>query len=136
MRLLSFVADIERALLAESPAVEGGAWLTQRMVNFQHGLARLSLMARSAADCRVSGGAIFVQAFALADGSTCLKASLNWRGSEALPVIAIYSTPNLNWTVEARRVAAAWLQGPPVAGAITTTEIATQPVSSLTAVAS
>jgi len=123
MRLLSFLSDIERALIAESPAVAGGAWETQRMVNFHHGLARLSLTARLGFEAAAPAGAIFVQAFALADGSLCLKASLNWRGSDALPIISVYSTPTLNWKFEASRIASAWLEGPPASGSITTTNL-------------
>ena len=112
MRLLSFLSDIERALLAESPVVDGGAWETSRMVNFHHGLARLTLTPRAAADLPFPPGAIFVQAFSLADGSQCLKASLNWNGSESFPVISVYSTPNTNWKLEASRIASLWLEGP------------------------
>jgi hypothetical protein len=119
MRLLSFLSDIERAVLAESPAIEGGAWQTTRMVNFHHGLARLSLKPRAGGDPKQSGGTIFLQAFALADGSLCLKASLNWKGSEALPVISVYSTPTLNWKEEASRIADAWLEGPPALATVT-----------------
>ncbi|MEO5959541.1 MAG: hypothetical protein ABIZ49_08090 [Opitutaceae bacterium] len=113
MRLLSFLSDIERALVAESPVVEGGAWESSRMINFHHGLARLSLSPRPAADLPMPGGSIFLQAFALADGSLCLKASLSWKGSEALSVIAVYSTPTLNWKLEASRIASTWMEGPP-----------------------
>lgn len=113
MRLLSFLSDIERALVAESPAVEGGAWETTRMVNFHHGLARLTITPRAGADLPFPSGTIFLQAFALADGSLCLKASLNWKGSETLPIMAVYSTPTLNWKLEASKIASAWLEGPP-----------------------
>lgn len=111
MRLLSFLADIERALIAESPAVEGGAWESQRMVSFHHGLARLTLSLRQGSES--PGGSIFLQSFSLADGSLCLKASLNWKGSEALQVVPVYSTPGLDWKLEAARIASTWLQGPP-----------------------
>lgn len=110
MRLLSFLDEIEKALLAESPVLDGGAWQTLRMVNFHHGLARLTLTPRAGNDS--PGGVIFLQAFALADGSTCVKASLNWRGSDSFPVLAVYSTPQLNWKLEASRIASAWLEGP------------------------
>lgn len=123
MRLLSFLTDIEKALLAESPAVDGGAWETTRMVNFHHGLARLTLAARPGNDLAVPGGTIFLQAFVLADSSLCLKASLNWRGSDAFPVIAVYSTPTLNWKLEASRIATAWLEGPPAMATVTTTDL-------------
>jgi hypothetical protein len=110
MRLLSFLTDIEKALLAESPAIDGGAWETTRMINFHHGLARLTLTPRPGND--FGAGAIFVQAFTLADGSQCLKASLNWKGHETFPVLAVYSTPTTNWKLEASRIGSAWLEGP------------------------
>ena len=87
------------------------------MVNFHHGLARLTLAARPGVDLPVTGGTIFLQSFSLADGSLCLKASLNWQGSESLPVIAVYSTPVMNWKLEASRIASAWLEGPTAATA-------------------
>lgn len=115
MRLLSFITEVEHALLAESPAVDGGAWETNRMVNFHQGLARLTLSPRPAADLPFPPGAIFLQAFSLADGSLCLKASLNWKGSDSFPIISVYSTPGTNWKLEASRIASAWLEGPPAA---------------------
>lgn len=136
MRLLSFLSDIERALIAESPVVEGGAWESARMVNFAHGLARLSLTPRPAADLPFPAGTIFLQAFTLADGSLCLKASLNWKGSDAFPVMAVYSTPTLNWKLEASRIASAWLEGPPAMATTTSIEEGHEQLSPLTAVAS
>ena len=122
MRLLSFLTDIEKSLVAESPAVDGGAWETTRMINFHQGLARLTLTARPGAELPVEGGTIFLQSFALADGSLCLKASLNWKGSDAFSVIAVYSTPALNWKLEASRIASVWLEGPASAPAMTPVE--------------
>ena len=110
MRLLSFLTEIENALVAESPALDGGAWETARMVNFHHGLGRLTLTPRAGND--LPGGAVFVQTFALADGSLCLKASLNWQGANSFPVLAVYATPRSNWKLEASRIAQAWLEGP------------------------
>lgn len=133
MRLLSFLSDIERAILAESPVVDGGAWETTRMVNFHHGLARLTLAPRNGTELPCAGGAIFLQAFALADGSQCLKASLNWKGSEAFPVLSVYSTPLVNWKLEASRIGSAWLEGPPAAA---TSDSNREELSPLTAVAS
>ena len=112
MRLLSFLSEIERALVAESPVVDGGAWESTRMVNFHHGLARINLTARPGNDLPVTAGAIFLQCFKLADSSLCLKASLNWQGSEDAPVRSVFSTPGLNWKLEASRIASAWLEGP------------------------
>src|SRR5215217_4771166 len=131
MRLLSFISDIERALNAQSSAADGGKWETQRMINFHHGLARLTLKPRPEVEAVATGGTIFVQAFVLADGSPCLKASLNWKGSDALPIIAVYSTPILNWKIEASRIAAAWLQGPPATGTIMTTNLASAAIRPL-----
>jgi len=136
MRLLSFLSDIERSLVAESPALDGGAWETSRMVNFHHGLARLSLKARPGAELPCEGGAIFLQGFALADGSLCLKASLNWKGSDAFPVMAVYSRPNLNWKLAAARVASAWLEGPAAIATIADTDLSAPSLSPLVAVAS
>lgn len=119
MRLLSFLSDIERSLIAESPVIEGGAWETTRMVNFHHGLARLTLTARSATEVPLPGGVVFLQAFTLADGSLCLKATLSWNGSESTAVVPVYSTPSLNWKLEASRIASAWLEGPQATASIT-----------------
>lgn len=121
MRLLSFLTEIERALLAESPVVEGGAWETTRMINFHSHLARLTLTARPAADLPVSGGTIFLQSFALADGSLCLKATLNWKDSEAQPMIPVYAVPALNWKLAASRIASVFLEGPAASTASITT---------------
>jgi hypothetical protein len=107
-------------------------------VNFHHGLARLTVTPRAANELEVPGGAIFLQGFVLADGSQCLKASLNWKGSEAFPIIAVYATPTVNWKLEASRIASAWLQGPPAMATVTTTDLqaAPAPLTRLTAVAS
>jgi hypothetical protein len=113
MRLLSFLSDIERAVIAESPAVDGGVWESSRMVNFHNGLARLTLTPKPTTDIPLVQGTIFLQAFALADGSQCLKATLSWKDSNAARTIAVYSTPNSNWKLEASRIAAQWLEGPP-----------------------
>lgn len=136
MRLLSFISDIERALIAESPVVAGGAWETHRMVNFHHGLARLTLTARPGAQLPATGGTIFVQAFTLADGSLCLRASLNWQGSDALPIISVYSTPTLNWKLEASRIASAWMEGPPADSVEMPAAPESSPLQSLSAAAS
>lgn len=94
------------------------------MVNFHHGLARLTLKPRTAGQ----GGSVFLQAFALADGSQCLKASLNWDGSENVPVVSVYSTPTLNWKKEATRIATAWLAGPGEMASVTSVDM-TAPIA-------
>jgi hypothetical protein len=131
MRLLSFISDIERALRTGSRTPEGAAWEAHRMINFQHCLARLTLKARPGAETSISGGVIFVQAFALADGSLCVKASLNWTGSTDLPVIAVYDRPSVNWKQEAGRVATAWLKGPPTTGTVTTTDLSVTEIQAI-----
>ena len=135
MRLLSFLSDIEKALIAESPVVDGGAWDTTRMVNFHHGLARLTLKARPGVELGADAGTIFVQAFVLADGSLCLKASLSWKGSDAFTVIPVYSTPSLNWKLEASRIAMGWLEGPPATATITHANLEDHEMAPLVAVA-
>lgn len=112
--------------------VEGGAWESTRMVNFEQGLGRVMLSPRSPADLPLPGGAIFLQAFALADGSQCLKATLSWKDSTITSVMAVYSTPTLNWKAEASRIATAWLNGPPPAP-ITDASLPTQGLTPLSA---
>ena len=137
MRLLSFLTEIERSLLAESPMIDGGAWDITRMVNFHSHLARLSLTARPGAELPITGGTIFLQSFALADGSLCLKATLNWTESAAQPVIPVYGVPSLNWKLAASGIASKFLEGPGVAASLTTLHSeAGSPLESLVAVAS
>ncbi|HYC71883.1 MAG TPA: hypothetical protein VEB66_11790 [Opitutaceae bacterium] len=120
-RLLSFLSDLERAIAADDPAPDGGAWDANRTVNYQLGLARLALAVRAAGGPRALRGAVLVQSFLLADGTPCLKARFSWRSTEATVTHAIYAKPDTDWVREARRLAAEWLAGPP----------ATAPVASL-----
>jgi hypothetical protein len=134
MRLLSFLTEIERALLSESPMIEGGAWEISRMVNFHSHLARLSLTARPEAELPITGGTVFLQSFALADGSLCLKATLNWKESEAQVVMPVYAVPSLNWNLAASGIASRFLEGPGTAASITTLNSeAESPLESLSA---
>ena len=112
MRLTVFLSDIERSLIAQSAVANNGAWETHRLVNVHYGLGRLTVTARPGREMRCSGGTIFLQSFVLADGSTCLKVSMNWNGSDSLPVFSIYPSMTLNWRLEASRIAALWLEGP------------------------
>jgi hypothetical protein len=114
-RLLSFLTDVEQALVKESAANMGPTWTTTRMVNYHHNVARMTLTPTSEGDPAQPRGSVFLQGFELADGSLCLKASLNWHGSDAFPVIAVYSKPAVDWRAEAGRIASLWLAGPPVA---------------------
>jgi len=38
-------------------------------------------------------------------------------------MIAVYSTPTVNWKLEASRIASAWLEGPPAVATVTTTDL-------------
>lgn len=111
MRLLSFLTDIERAIRVEANADEGAIWDTTRIVNFKTGLARLTLTSREP-DSGFPAGGVLIQHYALANGSFCVKASLNWEGCEGSSVISVYETPVLNWKLEASRIATSWLAGP------------------------
>ena len=118
MRLLSFITDIERAVRLEANAGDNEIWDSTRIVNFPAGLARLTLAAKDA-DSGMPHGTVVIQHFRLANGSFCLKASLAWQGSEATSVLSVYETPNLNWKLEAGRIATDWLAGPPAETAVT-----------------
>lgn len=111
-RLLSFLADFERALAADDPAPLDGSWETTRTVNYHLGLARLNLNVRTGGNL-VSRGQVLLQSYQLADGTPCLKAALSWVGTENNITRAIYSKPEVNWTSEARKVAAEWMAGIP-----------------------
>jgi len=110
-RLLSFLTDIERALLTEEPAPQGAVWENVRTINYHHGLARLALAARSSPNHIQPLGSILLQSYTLADGKICLKAFLSWTGSQTASVHAIYERPDSAWTTEARRVSSEWLAG-------------------------
>jgi hypothetical protein len=112
-RLLSFLSDFERALLADDPSPEEGSWQAERAVNYRSGLARLQLAVRLPDGQQKPRGTLLVQGFRLADGSKCLKAQCNWTGSELVTTHAIFSKPGCNWRTEARRLAALWMGGPP-----------------------
>lgn len=110
-RLLSLLTDIERALLANDPAPDGGAWDTLRLVNFRQGLARLTLSIRSPSRVTSAAGSILLQGFTLADGTFCVKANLTWQGTDNSTIYAVYTKPETNWRVEAGQMADKWLDG-------------------------
>jgi hypothetical protein len=120
-RLLSFLSDIEKSLLAELSMLEGPPWETQRTVSYHQGLARMSLQQRSSSGTE-DKGTIYLQNFVLADGSQCLKASLTWTGAPETQVIAVYAKPQVNWRTEAASIATAWISGPPAVTATQVTE--------------
>jgi hypothetical protein len=111
-RLLSSLTQIEHAILKNSASNNGPTWEVSRMVNYHHGLARMTLTPPAGSDPSQARGAIFLQSYTLADGTLCFKVSLNWQGSDCFPVISIFTKPGLDWHAEAVRIAAAWLAGP------------------------
>lgn len=112
-RLLCFLSDIERSLAADDPSPSDGTWDNARSVNYSLAVARACLNARLPDGSLQPRGIINVQAYTLADGTACLKAGLSWTGSPAETVRSIYTKPGLNWTSEARRIAALWAAGAP-----------------------
>ena len=114
-RFLSFLDDVEEALKKEAASNLGLSWETNRIVNYHHGLARMTLTPPLYAQGAQMRGAIFVQSIALADGTYCLKVSFNWHGSDAFPMIPVYSRTLIDWKTEAVRIASFWLAGPPPA---------------------
>ena len=112
-RLLSFLSDIECSMAADDPSPSDGSWETTRTVNYNQGLARLILGVRLPDGKIENRGMVMLQSYLLADESTCLKAILSWTGSEARFTKSIYAKPEINWTSEARKVAAEWMAGPP-----------------------
>lgn len=119
MRLLSFLTDVERAIRLEANAGDDAVWDSSRIVNFKSGLGRLTLTSRDP-DSGMPAGTVLAQYFGLANGSFCLKITLNWEGSSTGTMLSIYDTPFLNWKLEANRIAAAWLAGPPAMATIAT----------------
>jgi hypothetical protein len=118
-RLLSFLSDLERAIVADDPQPGGdGAWSGTRIVNYHLGLARLSLQVRPAAGAAQPRGVVTLQSYALADGTPCLKATLSWSGQETATTLPVFTKPGLDWTREARKIAAVWLAGPPESATI------------------
>jgi len=90
-------------------------------------LARLCLNARLGNESLQPRGIINLQGFTLADGTACLKAALTWTGSTTETMQAIYTKPGLNWTSEARRVAALWMGGPPAEATVISSAIESAP---------
>jgi hypothetical protein len=112
-RLLSFLSDFERSLLADDPSPDDGSWQTSRTVNYRSGLARLQLSVRLPDQTTKSRGSILLQSYSLADGTPCLKAHLGWTGTELTTAHAMFSKPGNDWKSEARRLAAQWMAGAP-----------------------
>jgi hypothetical protein len=111
--MLSFLADFERALLADDPSPDEGTWQPSRSVNYHTGLARLQLTVSLPDKSLKPRGAVLLQSYNLADGTACIKAHLTWAGSDASSLHAVFSKPGCDWKSEARRMAAQWMAGPP-----------------------
>lgn len=124
-RLLSFLSDIEKALIKESASNMGPTWEYSRMVSYHNRMARMTITPQKDAEVGTHAGTVFLQGFRLADGSPCLKATVAWEGSAASTVISVYSKPDLNWNTEAARIASAWFAGPPAIA--TVVEATSQP---------
>lgn len=112
-RLLSFLSDFERAILADDPSPDEGTWQSARTVNYLNGLARLQLSVLRPDKTLHPRGSVHLQSYCLADGSSCLKAQLAWSGTETTTFHSFFEKPGCNWKSEARRLAALWLAGPP-----------------------
>ncbi len=110
MRLLSFLTAIETALAAEDPSPREGAWENYRTFNYHQQCARLSLGTLRKGSREVMGE-IFLQGYRLADGSSCLKASISWTNGAPVATHAIYEKPDLDWNREARTISTTWLNG-------------------------
>jgi len=135
IRLSSFLTHIEHAFKANEPILKGGNWDTSRTLNYHNGLGRLSLGVRKDQNSIEPLGTILLQAFDLADGSSCLKVSLSWADNEESTECArpIFEKPTVDWTAEASQIAAIWLAGPPAASEVAKLSIA-EPAEALAAV--
>jgi len=112
-RLLSFLSSFERAIAADDPSPDDGAWDAERTVNYTNGLARLTLAVKISGQPKRVRGGVLLQGFKLADGSPCLKAQFSWAGTEITAAHAIFDKPGCDWKYEARKLAALWMAGPP-----------------------
>jgi hypothetical protein len=112
-RLLSFLSDFERALRADDPSPEDGEWQASRAVNYRNGLARLQLNVILPDRTCKPRGIVLLQSYKLADGTPCLKAQLGWAEGEPTAIHSIFAKPGCDWKMEARRLAAKWMAGPP-----------------------
>jgi hypothetical protein len=134
IRLSSFLSQVERGLQADAPILKGGTWDTSRTLNYHTGLARLALGVRAGTNMAEPMGTILLQAFDLADGSSCLKVNLSWTDhDEAMQCVrSIFESPTIDWAAEASQIASTWLAGPPAGAEIAKLTIA-EPAEALAA---
>lgn len=113
MQILSLLTEIGESLIKQSVSDMGPTWDISRMVNYHHGLGRMTLTPPAGAEATQMRGTIFLQTYRLTDGSVCLKANCSWQGCDHSLPITVYSKPGLKWRAEAAKIATAWLSGPP-----------------------
>jgi hypothetical protein len=116
--LLALLNEIEETLIQKAAQQLGLSWEVTRIVNYHHGLARLTLTPKPNANPAQLRGAVFLQQRVLADGTVSLKASFSWHGSEVFPSILVEAKSLTEWKPEAARIAAFWLAGPAAAANI------------------
>ncbi|MBX7121609.1 MAG: hypothetical protein K1X42_05715 [Opitutaceae bacterium] len=98
-RLLSILSQVQNALIEQG--VAGAQHPIQRSVSYHKGLARMMLEA---------GGSISLQTYSLADGQTCVKASLMLPGRTDAVIHSIYPRgPTHDWRASAEGIALAWV---------------------------
>ena len=104
-RLLSLLSQIENSLRQSDPDTIRLLQST-RSVNYQKGLARLTLQASDG----TPWGNLTVQGYRLANGETCLKLALTCGLSEVAKPISLFPRENHDWINEARKIAVMWLE--------------------------
>jgi hypothetical protein len=135
IRLSSFLTQVERGFQADDAILKGGTWDTSRTMNYHTGLARLALGVRTGQSSAEPIGTILLQAFDLADGSSCLKVNLSWTDHDEATqcVRSIFESPAIDWAAEASQIASTWLAGPPAGAEIAKLSLA-EPAEALAAV--
>ena len=111
--MLSFLADVEKAVLADLPQpLTGGDWAPVRTVNYAAGVARLVLNIIEGPERPPNpAGSVTVRGSRLADGSLCLRVELTWTGRPESALHTIVTKPGVDWLREARLLACTWGTG-------------------------
>jgi hypothetical protein len=104
-RLLSLLSQIEDSLRQSDPDTIRLLQST-RSVNYQKGLARLSLQSTDG----TPWGSATVQGYRLANGETCLKLALTCGMSEVSKPVSLFPREHHDWVNEARKIAVMWLE--------------------------
>jgi len=104
-RLLSLLSLVESALKRDAAAAGTSIVSVRRIVNYPKGLARLTI--------NEGAGIIGFQHFDLADGETCVRATVTWADREEAGHAEIYPQgAEFDWPAAASRVAGVWIAGP------------------------